>query len=250
MQAMIFAAGLGTRLKPLTDNKPKALVELGEKPLIEHVIDHFYSEGARRIVVNVHHFANQVVDYINANGEKKWPKVSFAISDESNKLLDTGGGLVKALPLFDPNEPIVVGNADVICNAPLAELLTLHKRIHNDATLLTRVRNTNRQLLFDDMHYLSGWINTTDGKLKGGVKMADVPMYHQQAFCGIHIIEPSLVETMQEEMGTDVFGIIDGYLRLCQAKDIMNIELRKEYHWFDVGTTEKLQTAYNFFYRK
>lgn len=249
MQTMIFAAGLGTRLQPLTNDKPKALVELDGKPLLQHVIDHFYAEGARRIVVNVHHFASQVIEYINTNAKTLWPKASFAISDESDKLLDTGGGLVKALPLFDPNEPIVVGNADVICNAPLADLLDMHKRIHNDATLLTRIRKTNRQLLFDDMHYLCGWINTTDGKLKGGVKMADVPQYKQQAFCGIHIIEPSLVETMKEEMSADVFGIMDGYLKLCQAKDIMNIELKKEYHWFDVGTTEKLQNAYNFLHK-
>lgn len=248
MQAMIFAAGLGTRLRPLTDDKPKALVEMGGKPLIEYAMDHFYAEGARKIVVNVHHFANQVVEYIQRNGKNMWPEAEILISDESDRLLDTGGGLVKALPLFDKNEPIVVGNADVICDAPLAELLDMHKRIHNDATLLTRVRESTRQLLFDDMHYLCGWINTSTGKIKGDVKMSDVPQYKQQAFCGIHIIEPSLVEEMKEEMG-EIFGIMDGYLKLCQSKDIMNIELSKEYHWFDVGTTEKLQKAYNFFHK-
>ncbi len=236
MNAMIFAAGLGTRLAPLTDTKPKALVEVGGKPLLEHAIDHFVACGATQIVVNVHHFAGQIVDYIERN-RNNWPNAEIAISDESDELLDTGGGLAKALALFADREPIVVGNADVLCNAPLAQLLENHKNSHSEATLITRQRNSTRQLLFDDDSRLAGWINKTTGETKAPRPLAGT---HESAFCGLHIVEQELIRRMPHERK---FAIIDAYLGLAAEHVIREATLPAECFWFDVGTVEKLSAA-------
>ena len=155
MNGMIFAAGLGTRLAPLTDTRPKALVEVGGVPLLSRAIDHLADAGVDHIVVNVHHFANQVVGFIDDN-KAKW-KADVVVSDESDLLLDTGGGLVKALSLFPDDGPVVVGNADVVCNAPLARLIQSHVSNGDDATLMTSGRTSTRHLLFDADGLLCGW---------------------------------------------------------------------------------------------
>ncbi|MCF0191681.1 MAG: NTP transferase domain-containing protein [Marinilabiliaceae bacterium] len=238
MQAMIFAAGLGTRLRPLTDNMPKALVPLAGKPMLERVIDHFYSEGARRIVVNIHHFGQQIIDFLEEN-KHRWTESDIEVSDERGLLLDTGGGLLNALHYFDEHEPIVVGNADVLCNAPLQKLLKYHIENGNDATLLIRRRETNRQLLFErQTHLLRGWVNLKTSETKGGVDVVDLPDYDQKAFCGIHVVNPSLVKEMGDK--GDIFGVTDAYLRICRTHRIQSVDLETGYMWYDIGTIEKL----------
>ena len=153
-QAMIFAAGLGTRLKPLTDTMPKALVRVGGQPLLWHVIMKLKKAGYERIVVNVHHFASQITDYLAANDHFG---LDIRISDETEALLETGGGIKKALPLFDPSEPILIHNVDILSNLDLNALPM-------DAPLLVvSERKTKRYLMFDDEMRLHGWTNIETG---------------------------------------------------------------------------------------
>ena len=159
-QAMIFAAGLGTRLKPLTDTMPKALVRVGGQPLLWHVINKLKLAGYERIVVNVHHFAGMIVDYLKANDNFG---LDIRISDESAMLLETGGGIKKALPLFDPSEPILIHNVDILSDLDLTALPT-------DAPLLVvSQRQTKRYLMFDDDMRLQGWTNIETGEVKGNL---------------------------------------------------------------------------------
>ena len=157
-QAMIFAAGLGTRLKPLTDTMPKALVRVGGQPLLWHVIMKLKKAGYERMVVNVHHFANQIVDYLAAHDHFG---LDIRISDETEALLETGGGIKKALPLFDPESPILIHNVDILSNLDLNALPM-------DAPLLVvSERKTKRYLMFDDEMRLQGWTNIETGEVKG-----------------------------------------------------------------------------------
>lgn len=171
MQAMIFAAGLGTRLRPLTDKMPKALVEVDGKPLIEHVIEKLRKSGFTSIVVNVHHFSNQIIDYLNAHDFG----VDIRISDETDKLLDTGGGLRKAAHLFNPDEQVLIHNVDILSNADLrtfyeqGPLMTNYAtggKMKAAATLLVSWRKTKRYLLFDADMRLVGWTNIETGEVK------------------------------------------------------------------------------------
>lgn len=145
MKVMLFAAGLGTRLRPLTDTMPKAMVPVGGRPLIDICLHHLIEQGASEVVVNVHHFAQQIIDYINAH---EW-RIPVRISDESEDLLNTGGGLRKAGELFsDDGQPILIHNVDILSNAPIQEFYKNH--LTHDATLLVSERDTQRYLLFDD----------------------------------------------------------------------------------------------------
>ena len=243
MNAMIFAAGLGTRLAPLTHTRPKALVEIDGKPLLEYAIENFVAGGATHIVINVHHFASQIIDYLNVN-KTKWRNVEFSISDESNELLDTGGGLANALRYFTNNEPIAIGNADVLSNAPIGKLYEQHLQSGCDATLVTRKRNSTRQLLFDEEHRLCGWKNQTSGETK---MPRPAEILHESAFCGFHIVNQDVVRDM---LPVRPFPIIDAYLTRAQKFNIGEANLDSEYFWFDVGTTEKLQVATDFICKK
>ena len=149
-QAMIFAAGLGTRLKPLTDTMPKALVRVGDTPLLGHVIMKLKAAGYERIVINVHHFAQQIVDYIAKN---RCFDLDIRISDETGGLLETGGGIRKALPLFDPRFPILIHNVDILSDLDFNELVPAHEP---DALLVVSSRQTKRYLLFDDSKLREG----------------------------------------------------------------------------------------------
>lgn len=239
MDGLIFAAGLGTRLAPLTNSQPKALVNLDGRPMLEHAIQNFVRCGARRIAINIHHFAPMVRQYINDNAHR-WPGVEFFISDESQLLLDTGGGLVKAAELIDGDEPIVVGNADVYSNAPLDQLLDFHKHSRRMATLFTRQRSSTRQLLFDTSGRLSGWTNKTTGETRLPRPADNLT---EAAFCGFHVVERQLIKAM----GTvRPFPIIGAYLDLAAKYDIGHMNLDQQYYWFDVGTTDKLAAAEQF----
>ena len=226
-QAMIFAAGLGTRLKPLTDTMPKALVRVGGQPLLWHVVHKLKAAGYERIVVNVHHFAQQIVDYLQENDHFG---LDIRISDETNGLLETGGGIKKALPLFDPSEPILIHNVDILSNLDLNALPT-------DAPLLVvSKRQTKRYLQFDDKMRLVGWKNVETGEVKG----------HEArpfAFSGIHMFYPSLAPLLSE--WPERFPIMDFYLKACGDHLIRGYEAR-DLRLMDVGKLDTLHDAEEF----
>ena len=223
-QAMIFAAGLGTRLKPLTDTMPKALVPVGGKPLLWHVVQKLKDAGYERIVVNVHHFAQQIVDYLRQNDNFG---LDIRISDESERLLETGGGIKKALPLFDPNAPILIHNVDILSNLDLSALDV------DVPTLVVSERETKRYLQFDASMRLVGWKNIETGEVKG---REGRPL----AFSGIHVFHPSLFPLMND--WPERFPIMDFYLKVCADALIKGMEV-KHLQLLDVGKLDMLEQA-------
>ena len=238
MQAMIFAAGLGTRLKPLTDRMPKALVPVCGKPLLAHTIERLKGAGADEIVVNVHHFSQQIVDYLATHDFG----IRIKISDESDRLLDTGGGLRKALPLFSQqDQPVLIHNVDILSNIPLADFYASHQE--NDATLLVSERQTSRYLLFDDKDRLVGWTNINTGEVKSPYKDLDVASCRRYAFSGIHCFSPRLGRLMTDL--PDKFSIIDFYLSVCD-KAVIKGHFQKDLRLLDVGKLDSLEQAERF----
>ena len=234
-QVMIFAAGLGTRLKPLTDTMPKALVRVGGQPLLWHVIMKLKAAGYERMVVNVHHFADQIIDYLESNGNFG---VDIRISDERDGLLETGGGIKKALPLFDPESPILIHNVDILSNLDFNTLPT-------DAPLLVvSPRQTKRYLLFDETLRLQGWTNIETGEVRG-VKSEEVKSekFRMLAFSVIHVFHPSLVPLMAD--WPDRFPIMDFYLKACGDHLIRGFEVH-DLRLLDVGKLDTLEQAEEF----
>lgn len=225
---MIFAAGLGTRLKPLTDTMPKALVRVGGQPLLWHVIMKLKAAGYERMVVNVHHFADQVIDYLQSNDHFG---IDIRISDERDGLLETGGGIKKALPLFDPESPILIHNVDILSNLDLNALPT------DTPLLVVSPRQTKRYLLFDESLRLQGWTNIETGEVKG--RMAEKRL----AFSGIHVFHPSLIPLMAD--WPDRFPIMDFYLKACGDHLIRGYEAR-DLRLLDVGKLDTLEQAETF----
>ena len=236
---MIFAAGLGTRLKPLTDIMPKALVPVAGKPMLEHVINKLKSAGFDEIVINVHHFADQIVDFLKANNNFG---IQIRISDETEELLDTGGGIKKAAPYFD--EPFLVHNADILSNVDLKAMYEFHLKSKNDATLLVSPRKTVRYLLFDEENRLQGWVNkdTLQTKPEGFVYQPEVQK--EYAFGGIHIISPTLFNYMGNEW-TGKFPLMDFYLKTCHEARLGNY-VKEELKLIDIGKPETLAQAEDF----
>lgn len=245
MQAMIFAAGLGTRLKPLTDTMPKALVKVGGEPLIKRVIDKLSASGVDRIVVNVHHFAQQITDYLNDNAN--FAK-DIRISDETDGLLETGGGIKKAYPLFDSSSPILIHNVDILSNVDLRSFYQLAEKAEGkdqavDAVLLVSWRKTKRYLLFSDDMRLVGWTNIETGEVKSPYPNLDPSKCRMYAFAGIHVISPKLVMTMDEM--PDRFGIIDFYLKECATHNILGY-VKDALKLIDIGKLDTLAQAEGF----
>ena len=235
-QAMIFAAGLGTRLRPLTDTMPKALVRVGGEPLLHRVIMNLKAAGFERIVVNVHHFAEQIVDYLKTNDNFG---LDIRISDESDALLDTGGGIRKAAPLFDPSSPILIHNVDILHNVDLATFY--ESAISHDATLMVSERQTSRYLIFNDEMRLRAWINIKTGEVKPQSSQSSEGL--RAAFSGLHVFSPRLFPLMAE--WPDKFGIIDFYLDACHKADIRGI-INTDLRLLDVGKLDSLSEAEQF----
>ena len=231
---MIFAAGLGTRLKPITDTMPKALVKIAGKPLLAHVMEKLTKAGADRVIINVHHFASQIVNYLDTHSFG----AETLISDESEMLLETGGGIRKAASLFRDSEPILIHNVDIISNVDISSFYK--ESADNDATLLVSERKTNRYLLFNDEMRLMGWTNISTGEVRSpypNLNPADCKMY---AFSGIHTFSPRLIPQM--ESFPDKFGIIDFYLKMCDKADIKGI-VKDDLRLLDVGKLDSLDQA-------
>ena len=236
MNAMIFAAGLGTRLKPLTDDKPKALVEFNGQTLLQWNINRLKEAGFNRIVVNAHHFAPLIINYLKDNngfGAK------IIISDESDQLLDTGGGLKKATKLFKNGQPILIHNVDVISNIDLMALYHHHERHDSLATLAVRNRNSSRELMFDNNDLLRGWRNNSTGELKLPSGNSQPEMLHPLAFSGIQVIDYELLDLITE---TGKFSMIDVYLRLSASHPVKAFRHNEDF-WTDVGKIEELKAA-------
>lgn len=237
-QAMIFAAGLGTRLKPLTDTMPKALVPVGGEPLLRHVVLRLKEAGFERIVVNVHHFADQIINYLRANQHFG---LDIRISDERDQLLDTGGGIRKAASLFDADSPILIHNVDILSNIDLAALYD--KAQQTDALLLVSQRKTQRYLLFDEAKRLVGWTNVATQAVKSPYPDLEVAKYQMLAFSGIHVLHPSMFSQM--EGWQEKFGIIDFYLQQCDRSKVMGYE-QPDLRLLDVGKLDSLTEAETF----
>ena len=239
-QAMIFAAGLGTRLKPLTDTMPKALVRVGGEPLLWHVIQKLKAAGYERIVVNVHHFAQQIVDYLQQNENFG---LDIRISDESDGLLETGGGIRKALPFFDPDSPVLIHNVDILSNFGLDLRAWPQQETAPDALLLVSQRKTKRYLLFDDEYILDGWTNIETGEIRSPYPLLDTSSLKQLAFSGIHVLWPRVFPLLQQM--PERFGIIDFYLKYCHQCAFIGLE-QKDLRLLDVGKLDSLSEAEKF----
>lgn len=235
MQAMIFAAGLGTRLKPLTDTMPKALVCVAGRPLLEHTVMRLKAAGVERIVVNVHHFASQITDFLSANGNFG---MDIRVSDETAALLDTGGGIRAAAPLFDSASPILIHNVDILSNVDLSSFYAAN--IANAATLLVSNRKTSRYLLFDDDMRLVGWTNVATGEVRSPYPATVTSAARRYAFSGIHIFSPELFPLF--DGFPDKFGIIDFYLSVCDRVVIRGC-VKDDLRLMDVGKLDTLAEA-------
>lgn len=238
MQAMIFAAGLGTRLKPLTDHLPKALVSLQGKPMLEHVILKLKSAGFTQVVVNVHHFGQQIIDFLE---ERQYFGIHIAVSDERGLLLDTGGGIKKAAAFFSPDEPVLIHNTDILSDVDVAALYEAHRQSGAFATLLVSERETSRYLLFDAGNRLRGWENRKTGEVKSPLADFRWEDYRPYAFGGIHVISPAVFERMEGWEGK--FSIIDFYLSLAGREEIRAYPVPSGSFWMDLGKPEALQKA-------
>lgn len=238
MKAMIFAAGLGTRLRPLTDTRPKALVEVAGKPLLEHVIERLKAAGFDDITINVHHFADMIVDYVKAHNDFG---VKIQFSDERKLLLNTGGGIKKAAPLIwqdGSTGPVLIHNVDILSNADLRAFYETHREA--DAALLVSSRKTQRYLLFDETNRLVGWTNIATGEIKSPYPQLDPDRCRKYAFSGIHLFAPSLVKAM--DTFDDVFSIIDFYLSACRDYRIFGYP-QEDLKLLDVGKLNTLDEA-------
>lgn len=237
MKAMVLAAGLGTRLRPLTNDRPKALVEVGGRTLLEITLTRLYEFGIREVILNVHHFAGLMIEYLSKHS-------NFGMRIEISRedvLLDTGGGLKKAAWFFLENpgadEPFILHNVDVISTIDLDRMLQVQAGHQALATLAVQQRQSSRQLLFDDQLQLCGRRAAKDNKTEIVRHSAQL---QPLAFSGIHVISPRLLTMMSED---GIFSIIDAYLRLAaQGEKILGFRA-DEYYWRDLGKPESIVQA-------
>lgn len=242
MKAMIFAAGLGTRLKPLTDTMPKALVPVAGKPLLWHTIRKLKATGFDEIIINVHHFAEQIIDYIKANNGFD---IRIEFSDETRALLDTGGGVKKASWFFDDEKPFLIHNVDILSDIDLQDLYRFHTSGNSAATLVVSERETSRYLLFDENNHLKGWINEKTGETKSPFPDFNSDRYKKLAFSGIHVLNPSILGHMQDF--PEKFSIIDFYLSVCKRERVTAF-IPKDLQLIDVGKPDSLSSAEKLFF--
>lgn len=240
--AFILAAGLGTRLAPLTHKIPKALVEVRGIPMLERVIQHLKETGINNIVINVHHHAERIIEFLQENENFG---VDITISDETTNLLDTGGAIVKAAPYFMDFDDIIFHNADILTDINLVEMLKYHKSKIADATLLVSHRSSSRYLYFDkDSQRLNGWQNTKDGRtLPTGFRPESNSDLRALAFAGVHIFSTKLIKDLKEYAPSEVFSIIPFYADICKERRILGYVPDEKYQWFDIGSLSKLNLA-------
>lgn len=254
---MIFAAGLGTRLKPFTENHPKALLPLAGKTLLQWQIEQLREAGISEIVVNIHHFGQQIIDYLQQNNGFG---CKVLVSDERDELLETGGGLLHAGTLLGENEPVLVCNVDILSNINLQNLIIAHEKNKGQkawgkdilATIVVSARETQRYLLFDKDSELRGWTNKTTGEVKPATisrQPSAVSQLTMLAFSGMQIVEPAffneLRKTREEKGGK--FSLIDAYLSIVTRQTgVIRAYVPEEYRMMDVGKIDQLAEAERF----
>lgn len=245
---MIFAAGLGTRLKPLTDTMPKALVPLAGKTLLQWQIEKLKAAGITDIVVNVHHFPDQIIDYLRENNQFG---CHIQVSDERDMLLETGGGLRKAQPLLTSNlsplasSPILVCNVDILSNIDIPALLNAYNP-EEMGVVVVYPRDTQRYLLFDDNSRLRGWTNIATGEIRGPLSDNRYPIANTRklAFSGMQVLNPRIFEVMEKVVAEkgEKFSLIDLYLSIAE-KEILRAFIPENYRMMDVGKINQLSEA-------
>ena len=254
MKAMIFAAGLGTRLKPLTDNMPKALVPLAGKTLLQWQIERLKAAGITDIVVNVHHFPDMIINYLRDNDNFG---CRIAVSDERDMLLETGGGLRKAKSLLlgigsresgNNDEPILICNVDILSNIDLPTLLQAYNP-EEMGVVVVSPRDTQRYLLFDETNHLCGWTNIATGEVRPA-SLASSPnslIASRLAFSGMQVLNPRIFEVMDKVVAEkgDKFSLIDLYLSIAE-KEILRAFIPENYRMMDVGKIAQLSEAESF----
>jgi NDP-sugar pyrophosphorylase family protein len=233
MKAMLFAAGLGTRLKPFTDHHPKALAEVNGKTLLEHNLRYLQSFGIEDVIVNVHHFADQIEEVLNDNsGFGSW----VTISDERDEVLETGGGLKRAAHYFEGEEDFVVMNVDILTKLDLGKMIEAHRESGAIATLAVMLRPSSRQLLFDENLTLCGWENVQTRQQRLS-RNSDI--MEQRAFSGVQILSAALLQSITQE---GKFSIIDVYLDAAKTQTIKGFDHSGNV-FLDVGKPESLEQA-------
>lgn len=240
MRAMIFAAGLGTRLKPFTDHHPKALAMVNGKSLLERNVLYLQNHHVFEVVVNVHHFADQIIEAISINNG--WGS-NITISDETDMVLETGGGLMKAKPYLEDESSFVVMNADILTDMSLHSMIAMHEKNKPLATLAVSDRQSSRCLLFDDRNKMVGWRNKITGDQKGVLHGNAQVEIKEKAFSGIHIINSDIFKKNNFE---GKFSMIDLYLDLCTTNSIQAYDHTGSL-FIDVGKPENIAMAEKLF---
>ncbi|WP_312075139.1 nucleotidyltransferase family protein [Chryseobacterium sp.] len=236
MKALIFAAGKGTRLKPFTDHHPKALAKVNDVPLLERNIKYLQSFGINDFVINVHHFGNQIVDFLKVNNNFN---AKIEISDESEELLETGGGLVFAKRFLDQGEDFIIMNADILTEININDLVEYHKKMKDFATLAVSDRESSRKLLFNDDFVLRGWLNVQTGEQR----LAEFNKgFKAFAFSGVHCINPLIFNKIKR---TGKFSVMEEYLDLMQTEHIHGF--LHQNILIDVGRPESVLEAEKYF---
>ena len=237
MKAMILAAGVGARLKPMTDNMPKALVPVGGAPMLEHIILKVKAAGFTHLVINIHHFGEQIIDFLASQNNFG---LTIDISDERDYLLDTGGGIKYAGRFLDGNEPFLVHNVDIFSDVDLGKIYRTHIGSNALATLLVSSRRTARKLLFNKEERLCGWRNRKTGEIKSPFSNFDPSKHMEYTFGGIHVISPDIFRLMEE--WTCKFSVINFYLSICPFHPV-RLYTEEEIMLTDAGTTQGIAEA-------
>jgi len=237
MKAMILAAGTGSRLKPLTDTMPKALIPVRGVPMLERAIIKIKAAGFTHLVINIHHKGEQIIDFL---ASKDNFGMDISISDERNYLLETGGAIKQAKKMLDGGEPFLVHNVDIFSDVDLAAMYRLHAGSKSLATLLVSRRQTSRQLLFNKEDRLCGWRNRETGEVKSFFPTFDPSLYFEYAFGGVHVLSPAIFDRMEDWTGR--FSIIDFYLSVCHRESI-RFYTENNLQLIDAGKPEGLEDA-------
>ena len=231
--AFILAAGLGTRLKELTLDKPKALVELNKQPLLKVVIENLISQKFNHFVINVHHYADKIVDFIES---VKYENVEFEISDERDFLYNTGGAIIKALPYFKESKAVLIHNVDIVSDIDFKSIYDDFVKSNDAAWLLTQERNNKRKIVFDDNNNFVGRLNLETKEYDGEIPLSD--RFKLLSFSGLHIIKPEYFNKF-ELRASYVFEL---YKEIAKKAIVKSVPIESNY-WFDLGTQEQLKEA-------